>query len=221
MTATAGTPPYTWSATGLPAGLTINPTTGAITGTPTAVGSGPVTVTATDSGTLSASTTFTWTVTAPPVGCSGSGQKLVNPGFEAGRTGWSASTGVIAQPSATRPARTGSWTARLGGKGYRVSTVLSQTVAIPAGCSSYALSYWLRVDTAETTTSSRRDTLAVTLGTTTLASHSNLNSSAGYVLRTVDVKGQAGRTVALKFTATEDSARQTSFSIDDTSLTAG
>ncbi len=63
----------TWSATGLPVGLSINPTTGAITGTPTVVAVSNVTVTATDNGSpvLSGSISFTWTVNAaannPPV----------------------------------------------------------------------------------------------------------------------------------------------------------
>jgi hypothetical protein len=39
MTATGGTAPYAWSATGLPPGLTIDPSSGAISGNPTAVGS--------------------------------------------------------------------------------------------------------------------------------------------------------------------------------------
>lgn len=39
--------------------------------------------------------------------------------------------------------------------------------------------------------------------------------------RTVDVAGQAGKTVALTFTATEDPALATSFAIDDTGLTVG
>lgn len=38
-TATGGKGPYAWSAVGLPAGLTLDPTSGAITGTPTAAGS--------------------------------------------------------------------------------------------------------------------------------------------------------------------------------------
>ena len=49
LTATGGTAPYTWGATGLPAGLQINTATGAITGTPTTAGPATVDVTVTDS----------------------------------------------------------------------------------------------------------------------------------------------------------------------------
>jgi streptogramin lyase len=45
----AGDPPYAYTATGLPPGLSINSATGAITGTPTTAGSYTATVTATDS----------------------------------------------------------------------------------------------------------------------------------------------------------------------------
>ena len=56
--------PVTFSATGLPPALTIDATTGLISGTLTAAGAGvyPVTVTASD-GTLTTSQPFTWTVT--------------------------------------------------------------------------------------------------------------------------------------------------------------
>jgi hypothetical protein len=49
-TLSGGTGPYTWalSAGSLPPGLTINPTTGLISGTPTIVGNYPVTISATD-----------------------------------------------------------------------------------------------------------------------------------------------------------------------------
>ncbi|GGQ72176.1 hypothetical protein GCM10010166_47590 [Couchioplanes caeruleus subsp. azureus] len=62
VTATGGVAPYTWTAAGLPAGLSINPATGTITGTPTTVATGPVTVTATDSGKRTNAATFTWTI---------------------------------------------------------------------------------------------------------------------------------------------------------------
>jgi hypothetical protein len=53
-----------WSATGLPPGLSIDPTTGTVSGTtPITPSTGPVTVSATDGAGYSGSTTFTWTVT--------------------------------------------------------------------------------------------------------------------------------------------------------------
>jgi len=54
--------PLAYSATGLPAGLAINATTGVISGTATAASDGQVTVTATDQHAVAASATFTWVV---------------------------------------------------------------------------------------------------------------------------------------------------------------
>jgi Malectin domain/Putative Ig domain len=61
----------TYSATGLPAGLSINSGTGLISGTPTAASSGSITVTAQDTTGASGSATFTWTVSTAGTGCTG------------------------------------------------------------------------------------------------------------------------------------------------------
>jgi hypothetical protein len=69
-----------YTATGLPAGLSINSGTGAITGTPTTAGSSSVTVTATDSAGFSGHATFTWTVTNTV--------SVANPGAQSDVSGW-------------------------------------------------------------------------------------------------------------------------------------
>ncbi|MFB7594192.1 M4 family metallopeptidase [Streptomyces sp. NPDC056160] len=64
----------TYSATGLPAGLSIDSSTGRVTGTPTTAGTSSVTVTAKNTDNATGSATFTWTVTGggtPPGGCGG------------------------------------------------------------------------------------------------------------------------------------------------------
>jgi F5/8 type C domain/Ricin-type beta-trefoil lectin domain/Putative Ig domain len=60
-----------YAASGLPAGLSINPSTGLITGSPSAAGTSTVTVTASDSTGASGSTSFTWTVTGGTGGTCG------------------------------------------------------------------------------------------------------------------------------------------------------
>jgi hypothetical protein len=54
----------TYSATGLPAGLSIGSTTGLISGTPTTAGTSSVTVTATDSTGAKGTASFTWTISS-------------------------------------------------------------------------------------------------------------------------------------------------------------
>jgi hypothetical protein len=61
----------TYTATGLPAGLSINSGTGLITGTPTTAGTSTVDVTATDTTGASGSASFTWTVNASGSGSGG------------------------------------------------------------------------------------------------------------------------------------------------------
>jgi hypothetical protein len=61
LSASGGTAPYTWTAAGLPTGLTIS-SSGLISGTPTVRTTYTVTATATDSVGGVGSTTFTWTI---------------------------------------------------------------------------------------------------------------------------------------------------------------
>jgi 5'-nucleotidase len=64
LSASGGTPPYTWTATGLPAGLAVSPD-GVVSGTPAAAGTSTVTATATDSTCASGSASFIFQVAAP------------------------------------------------------------------------------------------------------------------------------------------------------------
>ena len=64
LTAADGAPGYTWTATGLPSGLTLNSATGVLSGTPTASGAYSVEVTATDQNDKTATTTIPLSVFA-------------------------------------------------------------------------------------------------------------------------------------------------------------
>ena len=86
-----------------------------------------------------------------------SGQLLANPGFESGAVSWSATSGVITQDTG-EAAHSGSWKAWLDGYGTTTTDTLAQSVTVPSGCTA-TLTYYLHVDTAETTTTSPYDKL--------------------------------------------------------------
>ncbi|KQV99053.1 peptidase M4 [Streptomyces sp. Root369] len=208
----------TYAATGLPTGLSISSSTGLISGTPTTAGSYSTTVTVTDSTGATGTASFTWTVSSSGGGSCTSAQLLGNQGFESGSTTWTASSGVITN-SSSQAARTGSYKAWLDGYGSTHTDTLSQSVTIPSGCTGTTFTFYLHVDTAETTTSTQYDKLTVIAGSTTLATYSNLNAASGYVQKSFSLSAFAGQTVALKFSGVEDSSLQTSFVIDDTAVT--
>ncbi|MDX6248241.1 MAG: hypothetical protein QOF10_1601 [Kribbellaceae bacterium] len=156
----------------------------------------------------------------PPPG----GNLLLNPGFESGAVNWTGTSGPITNNTG-RPARTGSWKLWLQGNGSTSTENVGQSVAIPASATSASLSFWIQIDTAETTTSTVYDTVKVQIvdgaTTTTLATYSNLNKSTSYLQKTFNLTAYKGKTVTVKFLGNEDSSLQTSFVVDDTSLTAG
>ncbi len=152
-----------------------------------------------------------------------SGNLLRNPGFESGNTAWTATAGVITS-STRRPARTGTWKAWLDGNGTTATESVAQAVTIPAATSA-TFSFYLRVDTAETTASAAFDRLKVQVvssgTTTTLATYSNLNKGTAFVKRSFDLSAYTGKAVTVKLVGTEDASLQTSFVVDDTALVTG
>jgi len=209
----------TWSATGLPAGLSINASSGLISGTPTTAATYNVTVTAKDTTNAQGSTSFTWTISGSGGG-TGS-QLLLNPGFESGAVSWTGTAGPITNNTG-RPARTGSWKMWLGGNGVTSTENEAQSVTIPASATSATLTFWIRIDSSETTSSTVYDTAKVQIvngsTTSTLATYSNLNKNSTYVQKSFDVSAYKGKTISVKFLMNEDSSLQTSFVVDDTAL---
>ena len=183
-----------------------------------------MTVTAT-SGTASGSTSFSWTVNPSGGGGCTAAQLLGNAGFETGSAApWTATAGVINSDTTSEPAHSGSWDAWMDGYGTTHTDTLSQKVSIAATCKTATFSFWLHIDTAETTTTTAFDKLSVQVlnssGTVvgTLATYSNLNHNTGYAQHSFSLAGYIGQTITLKFTGTEDSSLQTSFVVDDNAL---
>ena len=116
LTAVGGTAPYSWSVNSgaLPGGLTLNPTSGAISGTPTTVGSFSFTVQVTDNNSVSTTKSFTLaivsalTITTQPTLPGGAvgvaySQSVVAVGGNSPYT-WSISSGSLPAGLALAPA---------------------------------------------------------------------------------------------------------------------
>jgi hypothetical protein len=211
------------SASGLPTGVTasFNPATTTSSSTLTLSASstattGTKTVTITGvSGSLSHAATVSLTVNAAG---GGSVQVLGNTGFETGTAApWTTSSGVVSN-NTSEPPHAGTWDAWMDGYGSAHTDTVSQTVTIPAGKATGALQFYLHIDTAETGTTAY-DKLTVKLGSTTLATFSNVNAASGYQVHSYNVAVTAGSSLTLTFTGTEDASLQTSFVLDDVTLT--
>jgi hypothetical protein len=219
----------TLSHSATPAGVTATISPASVT----SGGSATVSITTT---TTAAAGTFTLTITGAAASgshstsisvtvggaggtCTTTSQLLLNPGFET-TASWTATAGVLGNAaSGVDVPRTGTGYAFLDGYGTTHTDTLSQTVTIPAGACSATFSFWVKIDTAETTTTTAFDKLTVAANTTTLTTLSNLNHSTTYVQKSFNLTSFAGQSVTIKFTGTEDTSLQTSFLIDDTSLT--
>ncbi|MFB4303708.1 M4 family metallopeptidase [Actinomadura sp. NTSP31] len=209
-----------YSATGLPAGLSINATSGVISGTPTTAGTSTATVTAKNTSGQTGTATFNWTVNPPGGGsCSAPGDKVSNGGFESGTSPWTTTSGVVSANGNGESAHSGTHFAWLNGYGQPHTDSATQSVTIPANCKA-TLTFYLHIDTDESP-GTAYDTLTVKAGGTTVATYSNLDANSGYAQKSIDLSAYAGKTVTLSFSGTEDDYLQTSFVIDDVALNAG
>ena len=170
------------------------------------------------------STTISLTVS--PGGGGGVTQQLLgNPGFENGSNAspWTVSANVI-NSSSSQPAHSGAWKAWLNGYGTVETDTLLQNVSIPSTATSASLSFFLHIDTAETSSTRSYDTLTVQIRNSsgsvlaTLATYSNLNAATGYGQFSFDLNAYRGQTIQLYLVGVEDSSLKTSFVVDDFKL---
>ena len=230
------------SASGLPPAVTASFNPASIT----APGSGSSTLTFSAASTATTGTTnvtvnangggviHTATI-ALTVNASGGGstttQILSNPGFENGSSNpspWTVtttqSTNRVINNTSAEPPHSGAWDAWLDGHGSTTTDLIMQQVSIASNATSATLSFWLHIDTAETTTTTAYDNLTVQVrspsGTvlSTLATFSNLNHAAGYQQRTFDLTAFKGQTIQIFLQGKEDFTLQTSFLVDDFAL---
>lgn len=229
------------SASGTPSGVTasFNPTSIA------APGSGNSTLTFT-AGSTAATGTFNITVTAAGGGIthtvsvsltitasggSTTTQLLGNPGFENGPSNpapWTLTSThspvEIINSSTKEPPHSGTFDAWLDGFGTNNTDTIMQQVTIPSNATAATLSFWLHIDTAETSTTTQFDKLTVQVRDSsgnvlsTLATFSNLDHVSGYKQHTFDLSSFKGQTIQIFLQGQEDFELQTSFVLDDFAL---
>ena len=216
------------SASGQPAGVTVSfspasiaaPGSGSSTMNITVASTaatGVSTITVTGTG---ASITHTTTVTLTVTG-GGSPSSSSTPASRPARRRPGPMTAGVLDNSTGEAAHSGSWKAWMDGYGTTHTDSILQTVTIPSTAVSATLSFWLHIDTAETTTTTAFDTLKVQIRNTsgtvlsTLATYSNLNKNTGFAQKSFDVTSFKGQTIQVFLVGTEDTSLQTSFVVDD------
>jgi Putative Ig domain len=212
----------------LPPGLSVNSSTGLITGTPAIAGTSNVGIIVSDATGAAVSTSFTWTITGGTTtapACTAK-QLLGNAGFDTGSVKpWTSTAGVLAKSKKGLRAQAGNWLARLDGRGAAHKDTLAQKVTIPAACKDAVLTFWVEVHSNVTgKTQQAKNTLAVDVlnasgkvvkdvVVATAADH-----DTKYVKSTVSLSAYAGQTITIKFIGTEVSGGDTTFLEDSNAL---
>ena len=126
---------FTWSATGLPAGLTINSASGAISGTPTGTGTSTVTLKATDSTGASGTTSFSWVISSTTV-------TVTSPGTQTTARSTTIPTLTLVAKDSNPALTTFTWSSSGLPSGLRIN---STTGAITGKTSTSARTYTVRI----------------------------------------------------------------------------
>lgn len=229
----------TYSATNLPAGLSINPGTGVIAGTssPTASGYTRITVNAADTQGKTASTSFYEGFFAGGQHACGAIEQLTDPGFENGSAdvnhstmtdAWSPSGYNVVTPSSLYAPHSGNWYAWLGQDADQQDSITQYLNNYP-GYTSVNYSFWLDIES--TNTSSAPDTLSLVvidqytkqpLGT--VKTWTSKDGTGGYSQQSVDLSPYLnqvgfGTTIGLELVSTETGpTARTAFLVDDASV---
>ncbi|MGL5406870.1 MAG: S8 family serine peptidase [Propionibacteriaceae bacterium] len=157
---------------------------------------------------------------APTTVAPSAGNAFINGTFEDGQTGWSGNTEVIRSGNLTH---TGKGSAQFLGTAKGRVEQLNQIVTVPRNGK---LTYWVKVNTAETS-SVVRDRLQVEIRQKsgsffkTVDTITNRDATGDWVQRTIDLAGWDGTTFQIRFTASEDSSAATTFYLDDVVLAQG
>src|SRR5437660_2466186 len=159
LQATGGATPYSWSATGLPAGLALSTNTGQISGTPSTAGNYTVSASVRDSGTSPAamSKTFTLGITSTPPPA----LAITTTSLSAGTAGSSYSTVLQATGGATPY----SWSATGLPAGLALNSGTGQISGTPSTAGNYTVAASVRDSQSSPLTASKAFTLSITAST--------------------------------------------------------
>lgn len=189
----------TYSASGLPTGLSINSSTGLILGTPSAAGTFNTTVTVADTTNVTGVAGFTWTIGSG----GGGGNGVANGGFEAGNLSSWTSSGAITGVTTSNP-HSGTFAALLGSTSTATNgtSSIKQTFTAPAGTTH--VTFWYNVNCPDTVTydwatATLRDNTAAT-SRTILPKTCNANNTWVQVSATIT----AGHSYTLTLTNRDD-----------------